>query len=235
MCRSASSHAAGVAAVAFRDEVWTSHPYASIIVGQGRRMGAGLSILTARRGRRRQREASSQPARRTRRRAELPDRLDRHRATSRRPRSLPIVCARIAVSSASLGIQSVIVVDNASRTFAHPCRDSGLCPRQPSCVTRPTWALHGPQTWDCAARPGRYLLLLNPDTVLATDSLELMVDYMDAHPDVGARDRTPRAGRWPASILPADARFPTPMRSLYRITLLSRLFPTQPALRGSTT
>ena len=32
---------------------------------------------------------------------------------------------------------------------------------------------------------GRYLLLLNPDAVLAPDSLSAMVGFMDAHPQVG--------------------------------------------------
>lgn len=32
---------------------------------------------------------------------------------------------------------------------------------------------------------GRYILLLNPDTVVEPDVLEKMTDYMDSHPDVG--------------------------------------------------
>lgn len=32
---------------------------------------------------------------------------------------------------------------------------------------------------------GRYLLIMNPDIVLAEDSLQKLVDYMDAHPQVG--------------------------------------------------
>jgi GT2 family glycosyltransferase len=32
---------------------------------------------------------------------------------------------------------------------------------------------------------GRYICLLNPDTVLRSDSLTPMVDYLEAHPDVG--------------------------------------------------
>jgi N-acetylglucosaminyl-diphospho-decaprenol L-rhamnosyltransferase len=32
---------------------------------------------------------------------------------------------------------------------------------------------------------GRYLLLLNPDTVLEPGALDAMVDYLEAHPDVG--------------------------------------------------
>jgi len=33
---------------------------------------------------------------------------------------------------------------------------------------------------------GRYLLLLNPDTVILDDALMAMIDFLDVHPDVGA-------------------------------------------------
>ncbi|WP_243664828.1 glycosyltransferase family 2 protein [Rhodothermus marinus] len=33
---------------------------------------------------------------------------------------------------------------------------------------------------------GRYLLLLNPDTIVQEDTLRAMVDFLDAHPEVGA-------------------------------------------------
>jgi GT2 family glycosyltransferase len=36
-----------------------------------------------------------------------------------------------------------------------------------------------------AAAQGRYVLLLNPDTEVLADALDTLVQYMDAHPDVG--------------------------------------------------
>ncbi len=36
-----------------------------------------------------------------------------------------------------------------------------------------------------AASRGRYVLLLNSDTVASTDALEMLVDFMDAHPEAG--------------------------------------------------
>jgi GT2 family glycosyltransferase len=71
---------------------------------------------------------------------------------------------------------------------------------------------------------GRYLLLLNPDTTVETDTLETMVLYMDKRPEVGcatARLVLPN-GKLDVACRRA---FPTPRRAFYRLTLLSRLFP----------
>jgi GT2 family glycosyltransferase len=75
-----------------------------------------------------------------------------------------------------------------------------------------------------SASAGRYLLLLNPDAVVAPDTLPLMIAYMDEHRDVGCST---------ARVVLEDGRldlacrrsFPTPARSFYRLTLLSRLLP----------
>jgi len=74
-------------------------------------------------------------------------------------------------------------------------------------------------------------LLLNPDTVVAPDSLVRMVDFLEHHPEAGI------AG--PKLVLP-DGRldlacrrqFPTPRRAFFRLTGLSRLFPRSRLLAG---
>ncbi len=71
---------------------------------------------------------------------------------------------------------------------------------------------------------GRYLLILNPDTLVQEDTLRTLVAFMDAHPEAGA------AG---CQILNPDGTFapesrrafPTPAVALYRMLGLSRLFP----------
>jgi N-acetylglucosaminyl-diphospho-decaprenol L-rhamnosyltransferase len=71
---------------------------------------------------------------------------------------------------------------------------------------------------------GRYVLLLNPDTRVEPDTVPAMVAYMDARPDVGCA--TARLVLPDGSLdLACRRAFPTPARSFYRITLLSRLFP----------
>jgi Predicted glycosyltransferases len=72
-----------------------------------------------------------------------------------------------------------------------------------------------------------YVLLLNPDTVVPRGALDLLVDYMEAHPDVGACG--------PKLLLPDGSldlacrrSFPTPEVAFYRMIGLSRLFPRHP-------
>jgi len=71
---------------------------------------------------------------------------------------------------------------------------------------------------------GRFILLLNPDVVLAAGALAKLADFMLVRPDVGAV--SPRVRRPDDSLdLAARRAFPTPATALYRFTGLSRLFP----------
>lgn len=74
------------------------------------------------------------------------------------------------------------------------------------------------------SRLPRYLLLLNPDTIVPPMALAAMVAFMDAHPEIGVAG--PRVRRLDGSLDRACRRsFPTPQVSFYRMTGLSRLFP----------
>jgi len=69
----------------------------------------------------------------------------------------------------------------------------------------------------------RYVLLLNPDTLLPATALAAMVRFMDEHPHIGAAG--PRVRRLDGSLDRACRRsFPTPQVSFYRMAGLSRLF-----------
>ncbi|MEK4512988.1 glycosyltransferase family 2 protein [Paenibacillus sp. FSL K6-2524] len=74
---------------------------------------------------------------------------------------------------------------------------------------------------------GRYVLLLNSDTIVQPDTLQTMVSYMDEHPDLGASgckiilpngslDKACRRG------------FPTPSASFYYAFGFSKFFPDNP-------
>ena len=71
---------------------------------------------------------------------------------------------------------------------------------------------------------GRHLMILNPDTVVGEKSLKHLVDYLDAHPEVGAVG---------PKVLDPDGTFqatskrglPTPWPSFCKLSGLSRLFP----------
>jgi GT2 family glycosyltransferase len=74
---------------------------------------------------------------------------------------------------------------------------------------------------------GRYVLLLNSDTLILPDTLDIMLDFMDKHPKVGAAgcklvlqdgtlDKACKRG------------FPTPSASFYYAFGISKLFPRNP-------
>jgi len=70
---------------------------------------------------------------------------------------------------------------------------------------------------------GRYLLLLNPDTVVKYAALTTMVNYMDAHREVGALG--PQL-LWPdGSIQSSRRRFPTLGSLFMESTLIGQWFP----------
>lgn len=71
---------------------------------------------------------------------------------------------------------------------------------------------------------GRYLLVLNPDTIVQEDTLSTLVGFMDTHPSAGAvgcQILNPDGTFAPES----RRAFPTPSTAFYRMTGLSRLFP----------
>lgn len=74
-----------------------------------------------------------------------------------------------------------------------------------------------------AAAAGRYILLLNPDTVVQPGALARLVDYMDTRPQVGAVG--PQLV-WPdGSLQSSRRRFPTLGSLFWESTLLEQWFP----------
>jgi len=70
---------------------------------------------------------------------------------------------------------------------------------------------------------GRYLLILNPDTVTHSGALKTIVDFMDSHPDAGAVG--PRLLNSDGTIQYSCRRFPQPMAAILRNTILGRFVP----------
>ncbi len=74
---------------------------------------------------------------------------------------------------------------------------------------------------------GRYLLLLNPDTVLPSGALVETVAFLDANPDVGALG--PKLVRADGSLdLACRRSFPAPEAAFFRLFGLAWLFPKSP-------
>jgi N-acetylglucosaminyl-diphospho-decaprenol L-rhamnosyltransferase len=73
----------------------------------------------------------------------------------------------------------------------------------------------------------RFVLLLNPDTILPPSALADMMQFMEKHPQAGVAG--PRLVRADGSLDRACRRsFPTPEVAAYRFSGLSRLFPNSP-------
>jgi O-antigen biosynthesis protein len=71
---------------------------------------------------------------------------------------------------------------------------------------------------------GRHLLLINPDTIVQEDTLRVMLDFLDAHPDVGlagCKILNPDG----SFQLPCRRSFPTPWVAFTKTVGLSTLFP----------
>ncbi|MCA1755966.1 MAG: glycosyltransferase family 2 protein [Bacteroidales bacterium] len=77
------------------------------------------------------------------------------------------------------------------------------------------------------AATGKYLLLLNPDTVLPADAISTVLDFMKGRPDAGAAGLRMIDGR--GRFLPESKRgLPTPSAAFFRISGIYKLFPRSP-------
>ncbi|MEZ4688230.1 MAG: glycosyltransferase family 2 protein [Bacteroidia bacterium] len=75
-----------------------------------------------------------------------------------------------------------------------------------------------------AIAKGRYVLLLNPDTVVAEDTFERCFDFMEKHPDAGGLGIRMIDGD--GKFLPESKRgLPRPWVAFYKIFGLARIFP----------
>ncbi|QQZ62136.1 glycosyltransferase family 2 protein [Paenibacillus sonchi] len=78
---------------------------------------------------------------------------------------------------------------------------------------------------------GRYVLLLNSDTVVRKDTLQTMISFMDSRPDIGASGC--KVILPDGSLDKACKRgFPTPSASFYYAFGFSKLFPDRPRFNG---
>ncbi|MCY4206135.1 MAG: glycosyltransferase [Bacteroidetes bacterium] len=71
---------------------------------------------------------------------------------------------------------------------------------------------------------GEFIFILNPDTIVEEDTIKVLIDFMESHPDAGAvgcRILNPDG----TFALESRRSFPTPIIAFYRMTGLSRIFP----------
>ena len=116
----------------------------------------------------------------------------------------------------------IIVVDNAS------CDDSvamvrAKYPQATVIANAENRGFTGGNNQGIAASHGRYVLVLNPDTLVLGDALDRMVAYLDDHPDVGALG--PQLLNPDRSIQSSRRRFPTLTSAFFESTWLQGLAP----------
>ena len=116
----------------------------------------------------------------------------------------------------------IIVVDSAS-TDGSPQMVRGEFPQVQLVASTENLGYANGNNYGVDLAQGRYLFLLNPDTVVEPDAPALMVDYLDSHPDVGALG--PQL-LWPdGSVQSSRRRFPTVGSLFWESTLLGQWFP----------
>lgn len=116
----------------------------------------------------------------------------------------------------------VIVVDNGSRDGSPAL----VARRFPEVRLVATWRNLGFSAGNnrgLAVARGRYLLLCNPDCFVGPGTLDTLLRYADAHPEIGFLG--PRLLNPDGTLQPSCRRFPSVGALLFRNTPLGRLFP----------
>jgi GT2 family glycosyltransferase len=135
----------------------------------------------------------------------------------------------LSVEAASVGLEvEVIVVDNASADGSVEY----LSPRFPSVrflVSEKNLGFGKACNWGFRESRGRYILFLNPDTLLSEDALRKSIEFLESKPEAGAIGIRMIDGS--GKFLPESKRaFPHPVTAFYKMIGLSALFPRSPRL-----
>jgi hypothetical protein len=121
----------------------------------------------------------------------------------------------------------VIVVDNASTDGS-----LGMLRARPEVqviANRDNRGFAAANNQGLGAARGKYLLLLNPDTIVPAGGLAVLLRFADEHPEAGVIG--PRLLNSDGSLQPSCRRFPTVKAALIRHTFLERLLPHAAATR----
>lgn len=137
-------------------------------------------------------------------------------------RDLLAQCLASIIANSPSGEYEVIVVDNASADGSAAMVRTRF-PETVLIENKANVGFAGANNHAIARSRGRYLLLLNPDTVVEPGAPAALVDFMDAQPDAGAAGALllNPDGSLQDSCYPA----PTIFRELWRLFHLDALFP----------
>ncbi len=116
----------------------------------------------------------------------------------------------------------VLVVDNASSDGTSEYVRSNF-PQVQLISNRSNRGFAAGNNQALLAASGRYLLLLNPDTVVHPGAFKALLEYMDAHPEAGIAG--PKLLNADGSLQYSCRRFPNPVAAAFRNTPLGKLAP----------
>lgn len=139
---------------------------------------------------------------------------------------LTLDCLRSVFESETVFSYEVIVVDNASKDESVQAIRERF-PQVGLIANRDNTGFAKANNQAMEISEGRYVLLLNSDTIVQPDTFQTMVAYMDEHPDLGM---TGCKVILPDGSLDKACRrgFPTPSASFYYAFGFSKLFPNNP-------
>ncbi len=124
----------------------------------------------------------------------------------------------------------VIVVDNFSQLDDSAETVRRDFPQAQLIVTEKNLGFAGGNNIGLQAARGRYILFLNPDTLVHDGAFDTLLDWMDSHPKAGASG--PKM-TYPDGQLQASSRsFPSFGAGLFRNTILGKLWPGNPWSRS---
>ena len=121
------------------------------------------------------------------------------------------------------GKQETILIDNGSEDDT-PAAVGKRFPQVKIIISNKNLGFAGGNNLGIRKAKGRYVLLLNSDTIISEDTLVKMVDFMDSHSKVGLS--TCRVDLFHKGIDPASHRgFPTPWAAFTYFLGLEKIFP----------
>ncbi|KRE51045.1 glycosyltransferase family 2 protein [Paenibacillus sp. Soil724D2] len=141
-------------------------------------------------------------------------------------RDLTLACLQSVFSSATYYKYEVILIDNASNDGIIPMVNEQY-PQVVSIANTNNVGFSKANNQGIRIAKGRYVLLLNSDTIVQDDTLEVMLRFMDENPNLGASGC--KIVLPDGSLDKACKRgFPTPSASFYYAFGFSKLFPKVP-------
>jgi len=141
-------------------------------------------------------------------------------------RQLTLDCLDSVYASNTSYSYEIIVVDNASRDDSVQAIREAY-PQVHLIANKDNTGFAVANNQGMKVAKGRYIMLLNSDTVVQSDTLQIMVGFMDRYPEMGASGC--KVILPDGSLDKACKRgFPTPSASFYYAFGISRLFPDRP-------